>query len=124
MLRLLSLIVEVDEKSEGNEILSEFRKELRLLLERFWRDEQVREINLHDSYEDENIRIARPPRIYWFKAKDVLLFDAGLANGSIHVYEFKRRLDAEELKELLKKYGQGRSWRLLKDMEGDMEYYI
>jgi len=40
------------------------------------------------------------------------------------VYEFKRRLDAEELKELLKKYSQGRSWRLLKDMEGDMEYYI
>lgn len=63
--------------------------------------------------------ISRSPRVYWFqkslRKKDILVFDAGYTNGTIHIYEHKETLDAEELENQLRKHSQGKSWRILKE---------
>jgi len=54
----------------------------------------------------------REPKIYWFANKEILIFDAGYKNGSVHIYEEKDERDAIYLKELLSKYGHYKDWSI------------
>jgi len=119
VLRVLHLVIEVEDQTEASEVLSEFKKELKLLLQKFWERGMAKEINFYDTYDDPVSNVARSPKVYWFqkppRKKDILVFDAGYANGTIHIYDHKETLDAAELENQLKKHGQGKSWRILKE---------
>jgi hypothetical protein len=60
----------------------------------------------------EEIMKERNPKIYWFKEKGILIFDAGWKNGSIYIYGEKEAKEATELGDLLSKYGHHRDWSL------------
>ena len=89
LLRILSLVIEVEAESEANETLKEFKKELKSLVEKFWEHGQAREVSLVDTYDRVAHRIARPPKVYWFRG-NCLIFDAGYSDGLIHIYEEKK----------------------------------
>jgi len=113
------LVIEVEDRTEASIVLGKFKKELKLLLQKFWEPGMADEISFHDTFDDHVSNIARPPNVYWFRKslhkKDILIFDAGYANGTIHIYEHKETLDAEELENQLREHGQGKSWRILKE---------
>lgn len=113
MLRILSLIVEIEDESETNNILNKFKKELQALLCKYWERGEVR-ITLRDTA-DGVTKVARQPRVYVFIHKDVLIFDAGYAKGQIHIYELKKSLFAEELNAQLNRYGQSINWAMLRE---------
>lgn len=119
MIRILHLIVQIEDKPETNKILKEFKSELNLLLLKSWGRGEAR-IILSDS-EDDVMEITREPRVYWFKGgkhkKDVLIFDAGYEGGSVYMYECKKDLRAEKdtLKKLKGEHGRPVSWRILRE---------